>query len=146
VWLASPLGARVAIIVLDAWKNAPWAAIFILAGLQNIPSELYDAAKVDGASPWTTYRTVVLPLLAPLVITLTMFVAAYRVLSFDIVYGFTQGGPGYSTSLLSYQVYKLAFMGLDYGYGSAVAVFTFLVVLSIVLVCFGLLRRSTTYL
>jgi len=146
VWLASPTGARIAVILLDVWKNAPWAAIFVLAGLQTIPSELYEAARVDGASPWCTYRTVVLPLLAPLLITLTVFIATYRVLSFDIVYGFTQGGPGYTTSLLSYQVYKLAFTGLEYGYGSAVAVFTFLVVLCITLVCFGFLRRSVNYL
>ncbi|HVA89537.1 MAG TPA: sugar ABC transporter permease [Chloroflexota bacterium] len=146
VWLASPTGARVAVVLLDVWKNAPWAAIFVLAGLQTIPSELYEAARVDGASPWCTYRTVVLPLLAPLLITLTVFIATYRVLSFDIVYGFTQGGPGYTTSLLSYQVYKLAFTGLEYGYGSAVAVFTFLVVLCITLVCFGFLRRSVNYL
>ncbi|HVA89941.1 MAG TPA: ABC transporter permease subunit [Chloroflexota bacterium] len=92
VWLASLTGARIAVILLDVWKNAPWAAIFVLAGPQAIPSDLYEAARVDGASPWCTYRTVVLLLLAPLLITLTVFIATYRVLSFDIVYGFTQGG------------------------------------------------------
>jgi multiple sugar transport system permease protein len=127
------------------WKNAPWAAIFLLAGLQNIPSELYEAAKVDGASRWRTYRSVVLPLLAPILITLSIFVATYRVLSFDIVYGFTQGGPGVSTSLLSYQVYKLAFSGLYYGYGSAIAVFTFLIVVAISLLAFAFLRRTESY-
>jgi len=142
VWLASPTGARVAVVLLDVWKNAPWAAIFLLAGLQNIPGELYEAAKVDGASPWRTYRSVVLPLLAPILITLTIFVATARVLSFDIVYGFTQGGPGFSTSLLSYQVYKLAFSGLYYGYGSAIAVFTFLIVLTLSLISFAFLRRA----
>lgn len=144
VWLASPAGARVAVVLLDVWKNAPWAAIFLLAGLQNIPSELYEAAKVDGASPWRTYRSVVLPLLTPILITLTIFVATYRVLSFDIVYGFTQGGPGFATSLLSYQVYKLAFSGLYYGYGSAIAVFTFLIVVAISLVSFAFLRRANS--
>jgi len=144
VWLSSPTGARIAVILLDTWKNAPWAAIFLLAGLQNIPGELYEAAKVDGASRWRTYRSVVLPLMAPILITLTIFIATYRVLSFDIVYGFTQGGPGVSTSLLSYQVYKLAFSGLYYGYGSAIAVFTFLIVLVISLASFVLLRRANS--
>jgi len=144
VWLASPTGARAAVILLDVWKNAPWAAIFLLAGLQNIPGELYEAAKVDGASPWRTYRSVVLPLMAPILITLTIFIATYRVLSFDIVYGFTQGGLGYSTSLLSYQVYKLAFSGLYYGYGSAIAVFTFLIVLVISLASFVFLCRANS--
>ncbi len=142
IWLADASSARVAVILLDSWKNAPWAAIIILAGLQNVPGELYEAAKVDGASSWRTFRSVVLPLLLPLLITLTIFVATYRVLTFDIVYGFTQGGPGSATSLLSYQVYKLAFSGLYYGYGSAVAVSAFVIVLLISLLCYAALRRS----
>src|SRR5262249_32950361 len=85
IWLADPNMARIAVILLDTWKNAPWASIILLAGLQNIPGELYEAAKVDGASPWRTYRTVVLPLLAPLIFTLIIFIASARVLTFDIV-------------------------------------------------------------
>ncbi len=142
VWLADPILARVAVILLDTWKNAPWASIILLAGLQGISGELYDAAKVDGASGFRTFRAVVLPLLSPLLITLTIFIASARVLTFDIVYGLTQGGPGTSTSLLSYQVYKLAFSGLYYGYGAAVAVFAFLIVLVISIVCFVFLRRA----
>ncbi len=144
IWLADSTMARIAVILLDSWKNAPWAAIIILAGLQNIPQELYEAARVDGSSAWRTFRSVVLPLLSPLLITLTIFIATYRVLTFDIVYGFTQGGPGTSTSLLSYQVYKLAFSGLYYGYSSAVAVFAFVIVLAISLVCYVALRRAVT--
>ena len=146
VWLANPAMARVAVTLLDVWKNAPWASIILLAGLQNIPHELYEAARVDGASAWRTFRSVVIPFLAPLLITLTIFIATYRVLTFDIVYGLTQGGPGTSTSLLSYQVYKLAFSGLYYGYGAAVATFTFLIVLVIGLVGFVFLRRSSSWM
>ncbi len=142
VWLADPNGARLAVILLDTWKNAPFAAIILLAGLQNISGELYEAARVDGASSWRTFRSIVLPLLAPVLVTLTIFIAAQRVLSFDVVYGLTQGGPGSSTSLLSYQVYKLAFSGLYYGYGAAIAVFAFLIVLAIGLVGYVVLRRS----
>ena len=146
VWLANPAMARVAVTLLDVWKNAPWASIILLAGLQNIPHELYEAARVDGASAWRTFRSVVIPFLAPLLVTLTIFIATYRVLTFDIVYGLTQGGPGTSTSLLSYQVYKLAFSGLYYGYGAAVATFTFLIVLVIGLVGFVFLRRSSSWM
>ncbi len=142
IWLADPNGARLAVILLDTWKNAPFASIILLAGLQNIPGELYEAAKVDGASPWRTFRSVVLPLLAPILITLTIFIATQRVLSFDVVYGLTQGGPGTATSLLSYQVYKVAFSGLYYGYAASIAVFAFLVVLAIGLVGYVFLRRS----
>jgi len=144
VWLADPTMARIAVILMDTWKNAPWASIIMLAGLQNIPGELYEAAKVDGSSPLRTFRSVVLPLLSPLLITLLIFIATSRVLTFDIVYGLTQGGPGVSTSLLSYQVYKLAFSGLYYGYGAAVAVFAFLIVVAISAVCFMFLRRANS--
>ncbi|HKO23689.1 MAG TPA: sugar ABC transporter permease, partial [Chloroflexota bacterium] len=142
IWLASPDMARVVVILVDVWKNAPWAAIILLAGLQNIPGELYEAAKVDGASSWRTFRSVVVPILAPLIFSVAIFVATYRVLTFDIVYGLTQGGPGTSTSLLSYQVYKLAFSGLYYGYGASVAVFAFLIVLVISVVGYMFMRRS----
>ena len=142
IWLADNNLARLSVILLDVWKNAPWASIVVLAGLQNIPSELYEAAKVDGASPWRAFTSVTLPLLSPVLITVTIFVATARVLSFDIVYGLTQGGPGSSTSLLSYQVYKVAFSGLYYGYAAAIACTAFLIVLAISLVGFFFLRRS----
>src|SRR5579875_415133 len=142
IWLANPDLARIVVIILDVWKNSPWAALIILAGLQNIPRELYEAARVDGASAWRTFYSVVLPMLAPLIFTLLIFVSTYRVLTFDLVYGLTQGGPGHSTSLLSYQVYQLAFTGLYYGYGSAVAVFAFVIVLFLCVVFFLFMRRS----
>jgi multiple sugar transport system permease protein len=142
IWLASPTLARLVVILLDVWKNAPWASIIILAGLQNIPRELYEAARVDGAASWRTFRSVVLPMLMPLVFTLLIFISTARVLTFDLVYGLTQGGPGNSTTVLAYQVYQLAFTGLYYGYGSALAVFVFLVVALLSLIFFLFMRRS----
>jgi multiple sugar transport system permease protein len=142
IWLASPALARLVVILLDVWKNAPWASIIILAGLQNIPRELYEAARVDGASAWRTFSSVVLPILMPLVFTLLIFISTARVLTFDLVYGLTQGGPGNSTTVLAYQVYQLAFTGLYYGYGSALAVFVFVVVALLSLIFFLFMRRS----
>jgi multiple sugar transport system permease protein len=142
IWLSDPNLARAVVILLDVWKNAPWASIILLAGLQNVPRELYEAAKVDGASAWRTFRSLVLPMLGPLIFTLLIFVSTARVLTFDLVYGLTQGGPGNATTLLSYQIYQLAFTGLYYGYGSAVAVFAFLMVLTLCLIFFLLMRRS----
>jgi trehalose/maltose transport system permease protein len=74
--------------------------------------------------------------------TLLIFISTYRILTFDLVYGLTQGGPGNATTLLSYQIYQLAFTGLYYGYGSAVAVFAFLIVLALCLIFFLFMRRS----
>jgi multiple sugar transport system permease protein len=142
IWLADPNLARIVVILLDVWKNAPWASIIILTGLQNVPRELYEAAQVDGASPWRTFRSIIVPMMAPLIFTLLIFISTYRVLTFDLVYGLTQGGPGNATTLLSYQIYQLAFTGLYYGYGSAVAVFAFLMVTALALVFFLFMRRS----
>jgi multiple sugar transport system permease protein len=142
IWLADPNLARLVVILLDVWKNAPWASIILLAGLQNIPRELYEAARVDGASAWRTFRSVILPMMAPLIFTLLIFISTYRVITFDLVYGLTQGGPGNATTLLAYQVYQLAFTGLYYGYGSAIAVFAFLLVLLLCLIFFFFMRRS----
>jgi len=144
IWLADNNLARAAVILLDTWKNAPWAAIILLAGLQNVPGELYEAAKVDGASYWRTFISIVVPLLSPMLITLTIFLLTYRVLTFDLVYGLTQGGPGSSTSLLSYQVYKYAFSGLYYGYAGSIAVLAFLIVMAISVVGFLFLRRTSS--
>lgn len=142
IWLASPELARIVVILLDVWKNAPWASIILLAGLQNVPRELYEAARVDGASAWRTFRSVILPMLGPLIFTLLIFISTARVLTFDLVYGLTQGGPGNATTLLSYQIYQLAFTGLYYGYGSAVAVFACLIVVALSMIFFLLMRRS----
>jgi multiple sugar transport system permease protein len=142
IWLASPALARIAVILVDVWKNAPWASLILLAGLQNVPREIYEAARVDGASSWRTFHTVVLPLLMPLIFTVLIFITTARVLTFDVVYGLTQGGPGDATTVLSYQIYQLAFTGLYYGYGSALAVFTFVVVALLSLILFVLMRRS----
>jgi multiple sugar transport system permease protein len=142
IWLADPNLARIVVILLDVWKNAPWASIILLAGLQNVPRELYEAARVDGASAWRTFRSVILPMLAPLIFTLLIFISTARVLAFDLVYGLTQGGPGNATTLLSYQIYQLAFTSLYYGYGSAVAVFACLIIVALSLIFFLFMRRS----
>ena len=142
LWLSDPNLARVVMILVDVWKNGPWAAIFLLAGLQAIPRELYEAAYVDGSSPWRTFRSVVLPQLKPLIFTLLIFISTSRVLTFDLVYGLTQGGPGTSTSILSYQIYQEAFTGLYFGYSSAIAVFIFLIVFFLSIVLFLFMRRS----
>lgn len=146
IWLASPLLARIVVILLDVWKNAPWASIILLAGLQNIPHELYEAARVDGASRWRMLFSIILPSMAPLIFTLLIFISTARVLTFDLIYGLTQGGPGNATTLLSYQIYQLAFTGLYYGYASAIAVFALLIVLFFSLIFFVFMRRSERFL
>ena len=116
--------------------------MIFLTGLQGIPLELYEAAKIDGSDRLRSYWYITLPLLMPLIISMLIFTSVFRILSFEIVYALTGGGPGTATSLLSYLVYLEGFRVLNFGYASAVAMLLFFIVLVVGLAGFGLLRRA----
>ncbi|MFH1604718.1 MAG: sugar ABC transporter permease [Pseudomonadota bacterium] len=127
-WLGSPAWALNAAIAMDVWKSTPFMVLLLLAGLQSIPQDVYRAAAVDGASAWTVLRRITLPLLAPVVLIALVFrtIDAFRV--FDAIYVLTGGGPADSTETLSIYAYKVLFQGLEFGYGSALAVSVFVCV------------------
>lgn len=126
-WLVSPVGAQAAIIAVDFWKNVSFFAILTLAGLQNVPSELHESAKIDGAGPFTLLVRITLPHIQRTLIIVTLFFIMWRLSSFDIVYAMTKGGPGSSTSLLAYRMYEEAFKNLNIGYASSIAVALFVI-------------------
>jgi trehalose/maltose transport system permease protein len=121
-WLAGKWTAWAAILVADAWRNTPFMAIVLLAGLQVIPGDIYEAAKIDGASAWRTFVRLTLPLLRPALMVALIFRTLSSFLIFDVVYAMTGGGPGTSTSVLSYLNWQAFFVYADYGYGGAVSV------------------------
>jgi multiple sugar transport system permease protein len=121
-WLGEPATAMAAIVVADVWKTTPFVALIVLAGLQGIPQELLEAARVDGLSAVQRFRHVVLPLLAPSLLVAILFRAVQAYGAFDLVYVMTGGGPGGATETLSLYAYQSYFRYLDFGYGSAVAV------------------------
>jgi multiple sugar transport system permease protein len=114
-WLTSPLPAKAAVIMANVWRSVPFVAFVILAGLQGVPVELYQAAKVDGAGWLRTLWSVVVPLVAPLLITMGVFMVIFQLGTFDTVYGMTGGGPGTATQVAPYLAYQEAFIGLQYG-------------------------------
>jgi multiple sugar transport system permease protein len=142
LWLVGVNHARMAVILTDVWKNTAFLTVIFLSGLQGIPLELYEAAKIDGADRLRSYWYITLPLLMPLIISMAIFISIFRILSFEIVYALTQGGPGNATSLMSYQVYLQGFRVLNFGYASAISMGMFIMVLIVGLVGFGLLRRA----
>ncbi len=142
LWLVNVTSARFAVTLTDTWKNTPFLAVIFLSGLQGIPTEIYEAAKIDGSDGARSYWYITLPLLLPLIVSMAIFITIFRVLSFEIVYALTGGGPGSATSLLSYVVYLQGFRVLNFGYASAVAMLLFFIVLVIGVLGFGLLRRS----
>jgi multiple sugar transport system permease protein len=125
-WLGTPGLALHAAIFADVWKTTPFVVVLLLAGLQIIPREIYQAARVDGAGSWAAFRRITLPLLMPVLLVALVFrmLDAWRV--FDVIYVLTGGGPANTTETLSLYAYKMLFQTLQFGYGSALSVVTFL--------------------
>lgn len=141
-WLgASVERSWVVIFVADSWKNIPFVAIILLAGLQVIPSEVYEAARIDGATGWQAFRRVTLPLLKPALMVALVFRTLQALLVFDVIYILTGGGPGNSTESLSFLTQSTFTLQSDYGYGGALSVV--LVVLAL-LVAGGYVRLFRT--
>lgn len=146
LWLVDPLAAQFAVVMTDVWKNTAFVTVIFLGALQGIPLELYEAAKIDGAGGLQRYRFITLPMLMPLIISLGIFIAIFRVLTFEIIYTLTAGGPGMATSVLSYANYLEGFRVLNFGYASAIAMLSFVIVAVIGIVGFVFLRRAVVRL
>jgi len=127
-WLAWPFWALAAVILGDVWKTSSFAALIILAGLQSIPDELYEASRIDGANAFQRFFKITLPLLKPAILVALLFrtMDAFRV--FDLVYVMTQGGPADATDVLQFYGYRKLFAEGMVGYGSAVSIVVFLLV------------------
>ncbi|MFC7546769.1 carbohydrate ABC transporter permease [Plantactinospora sp. GCM10030261] len=141
-WLTNPVAAKIAVILANVWRSVPFVAFVILAGLQGVPGELYQAAKVDGAGWLRTLWSVVVPLVTPLLITMGVFMVIFQLGTFDTVLGMTGGGPGSATQVAPYLAYQEAFIGLQYGRASAIAMLLFLIVLAVGVLALRSFRRS----
>lgn len=137
-WLGTSTGAFAAIIVADAWRTTPFVAILLLAGLSAIPEDLHRQARVDRAGMFQRFALITLPMLRPVLIVALLFRTIEALRVFDVVYVLTGGGPGGSTTSLSFHAYDYLASG-DFGYGSAISAVLFLLalVLSIAYVRLG---------
>ena len=125
VLLAHPGTAWLVIIATDAWKTVPFITLMLLAGLQTIPGDLYEAAALDGASGWQTFRHITLPLLKPAILVVLIFRTAQAFMVFDHIYALTAGGPGTATETLAFLNYQAILNDMRFGYGSALSVLIF---------------------
>lgn len=129
-WLGTPGLALGTVIVVSIWVFMGYYMVIFLAGLQDIPQEYYDAAKVDGANSWQTFRNVTWPLLKPtsfFVLIVSTITGVAGLQAFDLIYIMTKGGPANSTSLGIFYIYQQAFQYNDYGYAAAMASFLVLI-------------------
>jgi multiple sugar transport system permease protein len=127
VWLGQEPHALIVIIVADTWKTAPFMALLILAGLQTIPGEIYEAAKVDGATMWQRFRKITLPLLTPAILVALIFRTLDALRIFDLPYILTKGANG--TTTLSLIAQRTFAENRIYGLGAALSILTFIVVM-----------------
>ncbi|MGY1601691.1 carbohydrate ABC transporter permease [Geodermatophilus sp. SYSU D00815] len=139
-WFADEWLSRITILVTNVWLALPFVVLVLLAGLANVPRELEEAARTDGASPWRAFWHITLPLLKPalLIILVIRLADAFRV--FDSVYVLTGGGPGGSTEVMSSYLYRLLFTNTDFAGGAAAAVVFVLVIAASAWAVFALLR------
>ncbi|MGH3218820.1 MAG: carbohydrate ABC transporter permease [Streptosporangiaceae bacterium] len=119
-----------AIFVADSWKNIPFVSIVLLAGLQVIPNDVYEAARMDGASWWQSFRRITVPMLRPALSVALIFRTLQALLVFDVIFVMTGGGPGTSTETLSYLSYNTFIINTDFGLGGAMSLM--LVILALV--------------
>jgi multiple sugar transport system permease protein len=141
-WLGTPGTAMNMVILADVWKNYPLVAIIVLAALQTIPRELYEAADIDGAGPWVKFWKVTFPaILGPLSVALILrMIEAFKV--FDIIYLMTRGGPADTTKSVSFFVYQESFAYLRAGSGASYAVTVALTSAVMIAIYIMLLRRQ----
>ena len=139
--LTTRTGARASMIAVNVWKNTPFVAAILLAGLQTIPRDLHDAARVDGANAWQRTRYVTIPLLVPTLVTTGLFFLIWQLGSFDLVYGLTFGGPGSATEVLALTIFRQGLLFFDFGYAAAIAVVLIGLVALLSVVGVALFRR-----
>ena len=142
-FLADPALAKISLVMAFIWKEGPLAAIFILAGLQLIPDELYEAAKIDGGGGWIIFRFVTLPMLKPVLLVITVYETMAAILTFDTIYVMTGGGPADSTALISWFAYAEIFKSLNLGNGAALSIVIALMTVVIIVIYLRVLSSES---
>jgi multiple sugar transport system permease protein/sn-glycerol 3-phosphate transport system permease protein len=144
-WLSSFTLALPTVAFVTVWQFLGYNMLFFVAGLQGIPSRLYEACALDGASSFQSFMNVTLPLLRPtmLFVTVIDMISSFQV--FDTVYVMTNGGPGYSTQVMNFSIYQHAFVFLQLGYASALSVVLFVIILIVTALQFLYYRKRVVY-
>ncbi len=135
-WISSSAWALISVEIVTIWRSMGYNAIILLAGLQGINIELYEAAKLDGADSWQRFLYITLPMLSPTIFfcLVTQMISSFKV--FDVIMAMTQGGPGRATNVLAYYIYNKSFVDYRFGYASSAAFVLFFIILIMTLIQF----------
>jgi multiple sugar transport system permease protein len=140
-WLVDPRYAMAAVMGVGVWKNVGFYMVIYLAGLQSIPGDIYEAARLDGAGPFQRFRTMTLPLLANQTLLVAVLALIATLQAFDQIYVMTHGGPFFRTETLVMLIYREGFQNLRFGYASAISFVLLVFVFVLSMIQFGWLRR-----
>ena len=143
-WLGAGDTAFIVIVIMDVWRSIGFYAVLIFSGLLDIPDDIIESARIDGARGFTLFRHIVLPSTLPILFASFIFSINGTVKVFDSVFALTAGGPGSSTTPLTLYMYRTAFQFSDYGYGSTIALLLTIICLIITLFIFRSSRRDNT--
>ena len=143
-WLASPTWVIPTVALIDSWQWTPYVALIVLGGLQSLPPSVYEAAQIDGASPFKTFQRITLPLLLPTIVTATILRSVDLLRFFDIIYITTQGGPGNASNTLNIYGFRVGFEFFNIGYASALMLTLTAIVFGAVL-AFNRLRGAVAW-
>lgn len=141
-WLSEGGLATGVLVIADIWKTAPYVSLLVLAGLQNIPKSLMEAAEIDGAGRFMRYLKITLPLLRPVIATAALFRLIQSFKVYTIIVALTNGGPANATESLTLYTLRTYFEAGNYGYGSALAAFTFFITVAIALLFMPVIHRK----
>ncbi|NEW04581.1 sugar ABC transporter permease [Paenibacillus sp. SYP-B3998] len=144
-WLTDPRWALLSVSMMTVWMNLGFNYIVLLSGLQSVPEEIYDSAKIDGSGPFRTFVQIIMPLLSPTVffVTIVSIIGAFQ--SFGQIHILTKGGPVNATDVLVYSLYQDAFINFRFGTGSAQAIVLFVLILLLTVVQFKAFERNVHY-
>ncbi|WP_205685491.1 carbohydrate ABC transporter permease [Bacillus salacetis] len=141
-WLGDQDIAIFSIAVVQVWMHTGQMLIIFVAGLQNIPNDLYEVAKIEGASKWQRFRFVTWPLVAPAATIVVAYTTIQSFKAFDLIFAMTRGGPNYATEILATLIYSTAFQSFKFGYASAESVIFMIVIAIITILQFKVLRSD----
>ena len=144
-WLRMPTTAMISVIVVQVFKNVGLNMVLFLAALQGVPRELYEAARVDGASRFKQFRRITVPLISPTILLTAIITVVGSLQVFAQIAVLTQGGPGMSTTVLVYYLYQQAFQFHRFGYGATISILLFLIVAVLTVLQWQMRRRLVFY-
>ncbi|CDZ69942.1 sugar ABC transporter permease [Neorhizobium galegae] len=141
-WIYNRYSVIPSLVLVETWQWTPLIMLIVLGGLASLPREPYESAEIDGANPWQKFRYLTLPMIAPFLMIGVIIRAIDAIKSFDIIYAMTQGGPGTASETINIYLYNTAFSYYDIGYGSAMAVVFFVIIVALSLVLMMVRART----